>query len=598
MKNSYKVLFGIFLTLSVYGGWQLQGKFKSDVSQTEVSPRLFSWKTGVTQYYDLTMNSSMSMNTTGSGMNQNMGVNLQAGLEMLTLESEQNQALVGMQLSNVKLKVSGQSDSEVNKILQTPFRVRFSSGGVPENFEFSQGLNSQEQLMLENVVRTFTVSLVNDEEQWVSNEHNASGQYDAHYQKISSTTIKKQKKNFIASPSSPILKNAVIVSSESIEVDPKKNWIQKMVVEETLQTKASVGNLIYIVNHAEIIAARNNRKAIPISHWEFEAADPIFMKQAIQHASLKMSVGEAQKKLVKHLPKLDETLDKRTPEIHTLRDLLRIDGSMPALLLKQMQLQDLSDRTRADLYLALELAATPEAQTALTSIINSPEWSERDAIRAIVALAGINNPSQETLVALWDTANNHEKNQLASTATFSLGSMGSRMNKHGHPEYPQLRDNLLAAAYASSNTQQKATYLYALGNTRDPNVAEDISSFLVDEQAHVRRAAALSLGVTQNPNSSEVLVQQFQQENHSAVRGAIAESLTALPLSDSTIAMQAVSKALQKEKDEKARYSMALFIGKHLSEHPQYRSQLQNLIRHEPSKRVRQVAAEALATSQ
>jgi len=69
-----------------------------------------------------------------------------------------------------------------------------------------------------------------------------------------------------------------------------------------------------------------------------------------------------------------------------------------------MRTQDFSDRTRADLYLAFELAGSPEAQAALASVLAEPSWSAQDGMRAIVALGGVKNPTADTLAALWNTA--------------------------------------------------------------------------------------------------------------------------------------------------------------------------------------------------
>jgi hypothetical protein len=596
MKIRYLIVLMV-LILGVYGGWQLQGKFNSDVSQADTSSHLFTWKEGVSQRYRVQMNSSMNLNNTDAGAiaNQTMYVKLNAELNLHTLQADQNSALVGIQLSGVQLNVSGKSDPEINQLLQKPFRVEFSSGGVPGDFEFPEGLTTQEQTILKNIVRTFTVSFSEKETNWTRSEEHASGYYEAAYERVSSTKIHKNKSNFVSSPSSPMLVNAAISSAEFIELDRNKNWISYMQVHEVIETTEKGGPAILIENRANIELNDNANVNLAKNLWQFTAADPIQSPVHLQRPSLKLSAEEARLQLLAQVPKLDETLQNRTKQIHILRDLLRVDGSIPATLLEQMETQLLSDRTRADLYLALELAATVESQAALTSVMTDPKWSMRDVIRATVALAGIKNPSPETLAVLWEAAYG-DRPQLSATATYTLGSMGSRMKANNNPEYHSLRDDLLSSAYGSNSAQQKATFIYALGNTRDSDIAVDVSTFLNDEQPAVRRAAALSLGLMPTETSSEVLVSRFQQESSSAVRGAIAESLSVLPVVDTEAAMGSVAKAIQIESDEKARHSMASFMGKNLVKHPEYKPMLQKLIRKEPSKRVRQVIAEALAT--
>ena len=77
--------------------------------------------------------------------------------------------------------------------------------------------------------------------------------------------------------------------------------------------------------------------------------------------------------------------------------------------------------------------------------------------------------------------------------------------------------------------------------------------------------------------------------------GAMAESLSRLPLADTAKVMASISKVIQTEIDESARYSMANFTGKNLAKNSQYKPVLQKLIRTEPSKRVRQIIGDALA---
>lgn len=612
MKTYRQLLFAVCLISASIGAfWYVQGAptekgfYKSieKNNEAQTAPHSINWKEGTSQAYRVSMHSSMRLNTLGASADQSMQVTVNSMLEFQILKAEKNNALVGMQLSGLRLTILGQSDPEMNRILETPFRVHFLSGGVPDKFEFPEGLTAQEQTMLENIIRTFTVSLPEGKPEnkpahkteWVASEQNASGFYEASYQGITPRQLEKSKRNFVALSSSPILATATITSKETIELNAQHNWISSMTVDETLQTPGKNGPTVKIVNQAKIELVANAQIYKSKNNWNFVSAPPISKVNLAKASIPKLSAEKARQQLIAELPKLDASNKDRPKLIHTLRDLLNADGSVPATLLEQMKTQVLSDRTRADLYLALELAATPEAQVALSSVITNPEWSPRDAMRATVALAGINKPSTETLTVLWDTAY-AGRAQLSATATYTLGSMGSRMKAGNNPDYPALRDDLLTGAYGSSDTQQRATFIYALGNTRDPDVAGDVTTFLEDEQPAVRQAAALSLGLMQSVQSSESLVTRFQQESSSAVRGAIAESLTSLPIADTASVMVTMSNAIQIESDEKARHSMANFMGKNLAKHPKYKSVLQNLIRQEPSKRVRQTIAEALAT--
>lgn len=600
MKSKQGFLLSFFLvSVSLGVFWFLQGNLGVNNHPGKSEAHFFQWQAGVSQRYRVKMDSSMRLNMLGANTSQNVQVSIRTQLDLVTLEADKKTASVGMHLSDVQVTISGQSDPEMNDMLERPFRVQFTAGGVAQNFEFSEGLTGQEQSMLENIVRTFTVSIPEQSNQahkqsWEAKEKNASGEYLASYQRISPTELEKSKANFNSVSASPMLNNASITSKETIQFNNTRNWITSMTVDETLESPGKFGPALLIINHAKLDFVSSNLAALPKNYWNFiaAAAQPISLKPSA--TVTKLSPQEARNKLIQQLPALDKAIEARTRHIHEIRDLLRANASMPAELLEQMKTHDLSDRTRADLYLALELAATEEAQAALTLVMTSPDWSTRDALRATVALAGINNPSSETLQMLWETAYT-ERQQISNTATYTLGSIGSRMKAANHPDYQSLRNELISGASDTSNTHQSATFIYALGNTRDPEVVPNVSPFLDNEQPEIRRAAASSLGLMSSEQSANALVSRFDQESDSQVRGAMAKSLSQLPLTDTSKIMSSISKAIQTETDESARFAMADFMGKNLMENPQYKPVLQNLVRTEPSKRVRQVIGDALA---
>ncbi|RDH80706.1 MAG: hypothetical protein DIZ80_16905 [endosymbiont of Galathealinum brachiosum] len=605
MKEKQGLIFSLLLiSVSVGVFWFLQASWSVNNTLEQNEPHVIHWQVGVSQRYRVVMDSSSRLNMFGTSDSQNVQVSIRSLLDMVTLEAGKDNTRVGMQLSDVRINISGQSDPEMNQMLELPFRVQFTAGGVPEKFEFSEGLTGQEQSMLENIVRTFTISIPKQskpeksrpegKQNWVVKEKNASGEYLATYQRVSSTQLEKNKHDFVVLSSSPMLNKATITSKESIQLNERFSWITSMTVDETIQTPGKNGPTLHINNHAQVNFVSSNQVSIHKDRWSFIAAtrQPILLKPA--KAIPQLSQQEARRKLIDEVPALDAAVEARSKRIHILRDLLRVDGTMPEILLEQMQTRKLSDRTRADLFLALELAATDEAQAALTQVMTSADWSTRDALRAAVALAGINEPSVETVKALWDTAYT-ERPQISNTATYTLGSIGGNMKVANNPDYPALRDELISGANNNSNTQQQTTFIYALGNTRDTEVVSNVSTFLDNDQPAIRRAAALSLGLMSSEQSAKALTSRFELERNSQVREAMADSLSRLPLTNTSEMMASISKAIQTETYESARYSMANFMGSNLAKHPEYKPVLQNLIRTEPSKRVRQIIGDALA---
>jgi HEAT repeat protein len=553
------------------------------------------WRVGSSQQYQVRTDSSFRINTAAGGAAQAMRVRMHCVLDMLTLEAGPEAALVGMRLSSIELQVGGNSDPDTNRALAVPFRVRFVSGGLPEAFEFPAGVTAQHRAMLENVVRMFQVTM-HKGEAWVAQESNASGAYEAAYRRTAPARVEKIKRHFVGFPSAPMLAGAEIASKEAFRIDARRDWIQTMRVDETLQTKGRLA--IEIKNHATLELRPTAHAAATSDTWNFVAAAAPAVAEATKPPISNLSREDAHRQLVAEVHALDAAREGRTAWIHRLRDLLRVDAALPDALLEVMKTQELTDRTRADLYLAFELAGTVPAQAALASVVADTTWSKRDALRAIVALGGVAHPSRDTLATLWDAVqsapSSGDRRQLASTATFALGSLGHAMQAAKDPDYASLRARLLSGALSGTDARQRANFAYAVGNTRDTSLARDIAPLLDDGSPAVRRAAAESLGMLGTNQVADQLMSRLNQERNSAVRSAIAESLVTWT-APSASAVASIGAAVRSEPDENTRFNMARFLGANLARFPQNRAVLQDLLRTEQSKRIRQSVAEALA---
>jgi hypothetical protein len=127
-------------------------------ASTEQAALSIQWHPGVSQHYRVLSESSMQMQGTSSAMT--MRVHLHGLLHTLTLESGTDQALVGMQLSSIRLEINGTTDAETNRALEVPFRVRFAVHGMPLAFEFPAEVSQQNRSIFESLVRTLSSPVV------------------------------------------------------------------------------------------------------------------------------------------------------------------------------------------------------------------------------------------------------------------------------------------------------------------------------------------------------------------------------------------------------------------------------------------------------
>ncbi|MGD8582836.1 MAG: HEAT repeat domain-containing protein [Gammaproteobacteria bacterium] len=561
------------------------------------TPVAMQWLYGVAQRYQVLSESSMQMQAAQGA--STIRVHLQGQLDTLTLETGNDDAVVGMLLSSVKLKINDTEDAATNRALGIPFRVRFAANGMPQAFEFPADVDQQNRSILENLVRTFQVSLDRGDS-WVTQETNGSGTYEAAYQRTGAAQFEKSKRKFNTTAAG-MVSWSEISSSESFRIEAGHNWLAEMNVQETMRSDGQGGPAMSVINHATLKLQPGVQLALSPDLWRFNAvAAAAGTASAVNRPVPDISPEEARKLILATVPELDAATQGRLGLIHKLRDLVRVDASLPPLILDVLRTQELSDRTRADLYLVLEQAGTDSAQQALVEVITDDSWPLKDGMRAIVAMGGVKQPTTESITALWETgqySSGGERQRMTNMATLALGSIGNTMNQADDPEYASLRSDLLSNALGAGDVNQRSNYITALGNTHDPTLANDVAILLDDADPAIRRAAALSLGSLGTDQVADKLVSQYNAENNGYVRGAIAESLQSWT-EPTDAAMTLFRQTVHTESDESTRYNITVLLSKNLDKFPENESALREIMRKEPSQRIRQKAAEALSARQ
>ena len=571
-----------------------------DSHQADDTPLSIQWHSGSAQHYRVLSESSVQVDPAGSSQPP-IDVKLYCLLDTLTIETNVDSTLVGMQLSEVDLRINQQSDAEVNRALLTPFRVRFAANGMPTAFEFPARISARNRTILENLVRMFQLSL-EDTDSWVVQESNASGSYEASYLRTSSTELEKSKVRFITTPAD-MIRWTHISSTETVRLSADRDWIASMEVDETMRSENQGAPTMTVSNHATLQLQADVKPAVTADKWHFKAEAAAIDDTARKSQPVPdVSTQEARNQILSTIPELDAADSGRLVLVHRLRDLLRVDASLPATILEALKSQQLNDRTRADLYLALKLAGTDSAQSALVEVIIDDSWSVKDGMRAVVALGGVSTPTSESVSALWHTSQEYlngsgdDRQMVASSAAFSLGRIGSTMNKSDDPEYDTLRSELLNHATTTADVEQRANYITALGNTQDPTLAHEIVDMMNDAEPAIRRATASSLGNLGVDQVADTLVTHYQQEDDYRVRNEIARSLDSWS-QPTREAMDMFRQTVQTEKDESTRYNIVMLLGRNLDKYPENEAVLKEMMRTEPSKRIRQKIAEMLSAN-
>jgi hypothetical protein len=594
--NSPKQLLGIglFAIVSCAVLFLVERSDDDPTLEPKMAPAL-QWRLDRLQNYSFTVDSSSLIEMPGSNAGQLFTVVMNGEFEYRALEHAPAEVLVGIQMSSLEIEVGGNSPADpVLRELTLPFRVRMAPDGRPIEFEFSASVSLEARQIMENLIRMFQVSIQPGDE-WIVQETDASGLFVAKYTRNSPSTIIKTKQRYIDSGQSSAGAVSVVRSLESITIDSRQYWISGLDVDEVLRIENPQSFSMEVSNRATL-ELRGSRASAgrATGKWHFVTAAP-----AVASPVHQLPPEEAKVELRSALASLDTTDGTRTGDIHRLRDLVRMDSKLPSILVDDLRTKELTDRTRADVYLVLQLAGTPEAQAALSLLAADADMPVNNSLRAIVALGSVQNPTEETIEVLWDSARSGvtegERRDVPTTATLALGSVANGLRNADNDNYSILRADLMEGASGASDDRQRAVYLLALGNTADtdPTMSRDIVVFLDDPAPEVRSAAANALGRLATNQVGGDLFKRLENERNDAVRSSITEALLTWE-NPSPGAVATFRTAIPNESSENTRYNMARFLGKTMDTSPENREALESLLETERSKRIRQEIANTL----
>ena len=136
---------------------------------------------------------------------------------------------------------------------------------------------------------------------------------------------------------------------------------------------------------------------------------------------------------------------------------------------------------------ALEEAGTPQSQAALVSLSKS----DRPAIlrqQSVMALGGVEKPTEETLVALQELA---EDDEPGAAGTLALGR--SIRRAEDSEARSDALDSLLTAFDEASSVGEKVAVMAALGNTGDPRILPAIAVGMNSDSEPLRAKSVYAL---------------------------------------------------------------------------------------------------------
>lgn len=554
------------------------------------------WREGHFQRHRLAIDCTVSFGGDAASHGPPVQQVVRGELAVQTLTVAADAVVLGLRLDALEVRTNDQRSPDDERLLSTPFRLRLRPDGAMLGAEFPAGVPATHAALLEELVRTFQVTVMAGS-QWTSRETHATGRYRADYERDGDERVRREKRGYEAGPADdPTRAIDVHGSTAEITFAPDADWLAGMRVDETLSTRDASGLAFRSHTHAELqlLPATALHTAVADA-YDFAASTPLpnGMAEAIARQA-DVTPEELAAAIAAILGELDRASEGRTTWVHRLRDLLRADDRAAALLLAALHDGTFAQRTRADVFLAFELGGTDVAQQALAQVAAANAWTTADRLRALIALGGVERPSAATLDALWQATQRRQDatgQELADTALLALGALGSSLPRDA--VYTNLVDGLRAIAYGGADIGERSCALAAIANTGDAELARDVQPLLDAAEPAVRRAAAKAYGTLVPAAAATEFGTRLGSERASPVRAAMAASLRKVPSPEPGV-LAAVRTQMVREVDASARLDLARCLGRHLDD-PENEAALRTVFARETLPQLRREIGEMLA---
>ena len=595
----------------------------NDKNADQPGPYMVShhWNPGTQQSYNLSIISDVGLVLPGNALPQQFNQQVTGTLNLRVFDWEpEGQIRVGFQLYPVAYTLNGQVDEAFQQGLALPFVAMFDQSGSPHAFQFPEAVKKMERTILKEAIRTFQLVFPTESKNsWTVAEENATGRYLAHYQVQKDGSIHKKKALYTEVNLSTDNDDAAIQakvklgkSSAVIRLSPEMAWIHDAKIIEKLSVSDGSGlsSTMVMSGDLELLTYSINSLELPLfgalSWQELLRSDTGEAPESVLSADMAgTSGGPSSELLEERLAGLvaDVSAGGEEGRITRLKRIEALLVAHPDLAYSLLEyLQQPGDISGLDAWLIhiLERAGTPQAQEALVMVADDSFYRNWNRIRAIIALGGVENATDEAiafLVTISQSRQDDEANDRANAALMAVGAIGKTLSASAPERSDRIRDNLTANLNAARDSTETGMVLKAMENLGDPALERTITPYLQDESPYVRGAAALALGRTRSEGTLDVLTDHLALEQDRQVRSAIITGMEGV--GNATVrSLNVVQEMVLQEPDSGTRYHMTRYLGNNLDRYPEGRDTLKSLVIRDKSSQVRKTASVALYKSE
>jgi hypothetical protein len=499
----------------------------------------------------------------------------------ITTASERRQ--IAFQLSGLSVQVGGRREAELERAYQRPFVLEIDDRGRFGPSRFDPAIPPRERAVLDAAIRLLQVVLpTGDEARWETREADGVGEYDAAYVREAHGGVTKRKLRYGATRGATPLSARVVASELRAELAPGPGWLRRAAGSERLDLAAGDGG---------VLASTSTRFTLEPSPAPVDPNLAVWRDRPFEGTGVAVdgrgpsawdaaAVARARDRFQRQGTTLDGLLaglgthDVRDAAFaHELAEFLR---AFPEEAHRATaRLGTLADLEAAVLLSVLELAGTPEAQDALVRLASSPGASRANRLRAVAGLAGVAEPTGDTLAALERlSATPRRTADDAELASASLLAYGALAGRAGDALRGGAMSRLEATAREAPTAEEARVALRALGNARLPPPLDLLTTRLASPDPGVREAATELLAQRPEAATAETLRSLFEHDPAAPVRRSALLALASHPSGDGANAAVADALAAGREEDPSVRVEMARFLAGRIPRIPENRQLL------------------------
>lgn len=477
---------------------------------------VFKWGTGTQRTYELSTVRTVRFST-DTAPTEELKLALSGRWDVTVLEANALAVLAEVQLDELKLDLGGDAAQleRLRKGLETPFFLEMEPSGRLRGLRLRRGTDPVVRGFLKAVAASLQYT-GGAGPSWLSDEIDATGEYQARYQlSVDGTRCDKGRVRYtrVAAVQGLLPIESVGATSGELRAaftlartDDASARVEALTATDTLAVDAGPG--MPRVSSESRVSLRLLGGTVQadeiLEQWLRLAKGPDYEPAPLgksdedpdsgRRSDEQLVQGARFEDLLAQLRKLPPGEDgqERASLLVRLSALMRLDPA--AARRAQLAIAQGTEVPAARTLLgALGGAGSPAAQEALVQVGESAALSPELRMNAVAALGLSDQPEEASAAALQRLASD-PNTDVRSTALLALGNTALAQRRQGQTgEAAAAVDEILARLSAAQTEDEQLLYLQALGNTGDPRALPALQAALRVPSVEVRKAAAQGL---------------------------------------------------------------------------------------------------------